>query len=178
MNLTDTSLIFLIGPRGSGKSTVARLLAERLGWAWHDADTVLEERAGRTIREIFAVESEEGFRIREVQTLAELSRLQNAVVATGGGVILKPENRALLRTGYVVWLTAAPEILHERMQADAATSQRRPPLAQGGLEEVRDILKRREPLYRESAHFTVETTNLIPDHVVGCIVKQLSEPPA
>src|SRR5262249_45936351 len=92
-----SSLLFLIGPRGSGKTTVARLLAGRLGWDWSDADAVLEGRCGRSTRAVFAVEGEAGFRERESAVLADLCRLRRHVVATGGGVVLREANRALLR---------------------------------------------------------------------------------
>src|SRR5689334_2595238 len=90
-------VIFLIGPRGSGKSTVARLLASRLGWDWVDADVVLERRCACSVRDLFARVGEAGFRDYEAAVLAELCRLRNHVVATGGGVVLRPDNRERLR---------------------------------------------------------------------------------
>src|SRR5438477_10775117 len=92
-NAFDPQIVFLIGPRGSGKTTVARLLADRLGWAWLDADAVLEAQGGRSIRQLFAAEGEEGFRRREMAVLEEISRGCRQVVATGGGVVLRAENR-------------------------------------------------------------------------------------
>src|SRR6516225_8209056 len=85
--------IFLIGYRGTGKTTVAQILAERLGWSWTDADAVLEARHARNIRAIFAEEGESGFREKESAILDEIVRLDRQVIATGGGIILKPENR-------------------------------------------------------------------------------------
>src|SRR4051812_32333065 len=106
------ALLFLVGPRGGGKSTVARLLAERLGWAWADADVLLERRAGMTIREVFEREGEAGFRDREAAVLRELCGLRDHVIATGGGVVLREENRdAMRRAGDVIYLTADPETL-------------------------------------------------------------------
>src|SRR5262245_51897574 len=90
-------LIFLIGYRGSGKSTVGRVLAGRLGWEFIDADAVLEERYGNTIREIFAAEGETGFRNKESAVLADLCTRAKTVIATGGGVILRQENRARIK---------------------------------------------------------------------------------
>src|SRR6516225_5630423 len=89
--------LFLVGYRGTGKTTVARLLAARLGWEWVDADAVLEGRYGRSIRRIFADEGEAGFRDKEAAVLVDLCRGRRQVVATGGGVVLRPENRARLR---------------------------------------------------------------------------------
>lgn len=166
---TPPTRIFLIGYRGSGKTTVARLLAERLGWTWCDADTVLEERFGRSIRQIFAEEGENGFRDKETLILRELASTQDVVIATGGGVILRPENRAELKKGFVVWLTAAPEILHARINADVTTGDRRPALTRGGFEEVRELLETRRPLYEECAHLSVATDDVSPEQIAKTI---------
>ena len=163
------SLIFLTGYRGSGKTAVAQLLAQRLGWSWSDADVVLEAKLGRTIRQAFAEQGEEKFRAKESDILAELVKGKNAVIATGGGVVLRPENRERLRTGFVVWLTSNAETLWQRMQQDATTAERRPPLAQGGLEETRDLLKKRELLYAQCADLVVDTTKMTPDAVAEAI---------
>src|SRR5438046_967396 len=96
--------IFLIGYRGAGKTTVARLLADRLGWDWLDADALLEAQHGRSVRTIFQEEGEGGFRTKEALVLEQLCRGQRQVIATGGGVVLRPENRDRLRaSGWVVW---------------------------------------------------------------------------
>src|SRR5947208_11489758 len=89
-------VIFLVGYRGSGKTTVARALADRLGWTWADADVVLEARHGRSIRQIFAEEGEAGFRDKEAALLEDLCGLRRHVIATGGGIVLRPENRRRL----------------------------------------------------------------------------------
>ena len=164
-------LLFLIGYRATGKSTVARLLAERLGWGWVDADAVLEERAGHSIKTIFAAEGEAGFRTRESAVLADLCRLRRHVVATGGGVVLSAANRALLRrSGRVVWLTADADTLWQRLQGDAATAERRPALTVGGREEVAEVLRVREPLYRDCADLTVHTADRSPADVAAEIL--------
>jgi shikimate kinase len=150
-------LLFLIGYRGSGKSTVAELLAERLGWGWIDADERIEQLAGRSIRDIFADEGEAGFRARETEALEQIAILKQQVVATGGGVILRPENRRLLKAGTVVWLWAPVQVLWQRLQEDTSTAQRRPNLAQGGLAEIESLLKVRTPLYEACADYRVDT---------------------
>ena len=114
-------VIFLIGSRGSGKTTVAQLLAGRLGWPWIDADEMLELQAGCSIRQVFAEEGEVGFRDRESAVLAELCQRRRHVIATGGGVVLRPENRARLKRGRVIWLTGDADTLWQRMQRDRPT---------------------------------------------------------
>jgi shikimate kinase len=167
--------LFLIGYRGTGKTTVARLLAGRLGWAGLDADDLLEARAGQTIRAVFAEEGEAGFREREAAVLEELCRRPRCVVATGGGVVLRPENRQRLKeAGLVVWLTADAETIWARLQQDAATAERRPALTIGGLAEVRELLAAREPLYRASAHWAVDTVGRTPEVVADLILAHLA----
>jgi shikimate kinase len=163
--------VLLIGPRGAGKTTVARLLAERLGWTWLDADAVLEARFGRSIRSIFQEEGEAGFRDREAAVLRELCRVRGQVIATGGGVVLRADNRERLRaSGRVVWLTADSGTLWQRLQADAATPERRPTLTVGGLAEVESLLQAREPLYRTCADQVVSTVGRSPPEVVDAIL--------
>lgn len=171
-------LLFLIGYRGAGKTSVARLLAAKLGWAWLDADAVLEERAGRTIRQIFAMDGETAFRNLESALLDELCGLNDHVIATGGGVILRSENRARLKQGTVVWLKARADVLWQRMQADATTAQRRPNLAQGGLAEIEELLRVRTPLYEACQDFTVDASEQTPEQIAGTIFQWPSEPEA
>ena len=166
--------LFLIGYRGTGKTTVGRLLAERLGWEFVDADVLLEARAGRSIRQIFADEGEAEFRAREAEVLTELCRRQRHVIATGGGVVLRPENRSsLAAAGFVVWLAADTATLWRRLQDDTTTAERRPTLTVGGLVEIEELLRVREPLYAECAHFTVDTAGRSPADIVESIVAWL-----
>ena len=155
-------IVYLIGYRGTGKSTIARLLAEKLAWHYCDADQVLEERYGRSIRQIFAEAGESDFRDKETAVLEELAKLDKHVVSTGGGVILRPQNRALLRAGKVVWLKAPADILWHRIQEDSATNERRPNLAQGGLAEIEALLRERAPFYEACADLQVDTSEQSP----------------
>src|SRR5437764_624800 len=116
--------LFLVGYRGTGKTTVARILAQKMGWTWIDADAALEEHFGRSIRLIFEEEGEAGFRQKEAVLLKELCCFRDQVIATGGGVVLRAANRERLRAaGRVVWLTADAGVLWQRLQADATTRE-------------------------------------------------------
>lgn len=163
--------IFLIGYRGTGKSTIGPLLAARLCWHFVDADVHTETVAGRSIADIFATEGEVGFRDRESATLSELASRSQQVIATGGGVILRAANRELLRNaGFVAWLSASPEAIWERLQSDPTTAARRPNLtALGGLEEVRSLLAAREPLYRKTANLEIRTEGQSPEAIADAI---------
>jgi shikimate kinase len=164
-------VITLIGYRGSGKTTVARALAGRLGWNWVDADTVIEQAAGQSIREIFAAEGEPGFRRREREALAGLLAGDRQVLAAGGGAVLNADTRRQMQAaGPVVWLQASVPVLAARIAADPSTAARRPNLAGGGTEEIARLLAEREPLYRECAAHTVETDGLSVAEIVEQIV--------
>lgn len=163
-------VISLVGYRGSGKSTVAAALAERLGCDWIDADAVVEAAAGRTICEIFDTEGEAGFRRRERQALTDLLTRDRLVLAAGGGAVLNPDTRRDLRAaGPVVWLQASVNVLAARIDADPATARRRPNLAGGGLSEIARLSAERDPLYRECASHTIFTDRLTVPEIVDRI---------
>lgn len=166
------NLILLVGPRGSGKSTVGPALARLLGWGFADADELVESSAGKSIADIFKAEGEPGFRDRESAALAEVCAKPNHVVATGGGVVLREANRELLkRSGFVAWLTVTPDVAFSRMTADPTTAGRRPNLtAAGGLAELRELIAAREPLYRAVADFTCDTAGRSPDEAAAAIL--------
>jgi shikimate kinase len=170
------SPLFLIGPRGSGKTTIARLLAQRLGWEWVDADELLEARFGKSIRRIFEEEGEAGFRDKESAILADLCGRRDCVVSTGGGVVVREANRMLLRaSGWVVWLTADADTLWRRLQDDDGSADRRPMLTVGGRAEIEHLLGVREPWYRECAHLTVHSADRAPEAVVDEIFRAASQ---
>jgi shikimate kinase len=165
-----TSRIFLVGARGTGKSTVGRALAAKLGWDFVDADEHLEAVAATTIADIFRLQGEAAFRDLESGVLEELSDREKHVIATGGGVVLREANRAHLAGGFVVWLQATPEAAFARMQADPTTAARRPNLtAAGGIDELRAVMAAREPFYRALADFTLDTANRSPDAIADAI---------
>jgi shikimate kinase len=173
-------VITLIGYRGSGKTTVAPLLAARLGWPCLDADAEIERQTGQTIREIFEHHGETRFRELERETLADLLTRGRLVLAAGGGAVLDPETRRRMRAaGPVVWLAASAESLHGRIIADATTAERRPDLtARGGLEEIREVLAQREPLYREAASLIIDADASDAGQVVEQILAGVSSPGA
>jgi shikimate kinase len=158
----------LIGYRATGKTTLARLLAERLGWDWIDADVEIERRAGKPIAKIFAEDGEPAFRDVEARVIADLCRRDRLVLAAGGGAPLRPESRRAMRAaGKVVWLTARPETILTRMTGDATSGSRRPNLTdKDPLAEIVELLDRREPIYRESADWVVDTEGKRPQELV------------
>lgn len=165
----------LIGYRATGKTTIARLLAERLGWEWIDADVEIERRAGKSIARIFAEDGEPAFRDIEVEVTRDLCHKPRLVLAAGGGAPLRAENReAMGAGGTVVWLRALPETIHRRMTGDATTAGRRPDLtAQGGLDEIVELLARRTPIYQQTADFAVDTEGKTPERIAAEILERL-----
>lgn len=166
-------MLALIGYRGTGKSTVARYVADRLGWSWVDADVELERRAGQTIQEIFAARGEAVFRDLESAVLRDLVASGPQVLALGGGVVLREENRMMLAQSpaAVVWLQARPETLQQRLLGDPTTTARRPQLtSRGGIDEIRALLAQREPLYRQCADVALDTEGRTPEQVAEEIV--------
>jgi shikimate kinase len=168
----------LIGYRGTGKSTVAAALARRLGCDWRDADAVLEEKVGNSIARLVRDRGEPAFRDEESAVLARLLAEFDGVLATGGGVVLKSENRDLLRAQGrpVVWLTASADVIRRRLAADPTTGDRRPALSgTDPLAEVAPTLEAREPLYRQCADVAFDTGALAVETIVARIIAWLDE---
>jgi shikimate kinase len=176
LNLGDRS-IFLIGYRGTGKTAVAPLLASRFGFDCIDADDEIERRAGKSIGAIFAEEGERTFRDWESRVVAELAANRRTVVALGGGVVLREENRrAIAAAGPVVWLTATVDSIMQRIAGDESTASRRPNLtAVGGRIEVEKLLAERIPLYQACATFVVDTEGKSAAQVAEEIVMGLNQ---
>jgi shikimate kinase len=165
--------VALVGYRGTGKSTVGQIMAERLDRPFLDADRELEARAGRSIAAIFAEDGEPAFRDWEAATLRSLvRRYPGAILATGGGVVLRAWNRRLLRQfGFVVWLKADAAQLAVRLGADLDAGKERPALtAAGTIAEIETVLQRRADLYAEVADAGIETRGRTPDEVAADIL--------
>ncbi|WXU00876.1 MAG: Shikimate kinase 1 [Catillopecten margaritatus gill symbiont] len=149
--------VILVGPMGSGKTSVGRRLSCVLKRDFFDTDFEIVARTGVAIDYIFDVEDEEGFRQRETQMLKDLCEIPNIVIATGGGIVIKEENRALLKcNSFVVYLSSSVEQLVKR----TAKSKSRPLLEQSNDREktLRDLLTAREGFYQEVADLVVDTT--------------------
>lgn len=165
--------IVLIGYRATGKTTVAKILAEQLGRKAVDADVVIEQRAGKSIAEIFADDGEPAFRDLESAVVADLMQQNGFVVSLGGGAPMREENRIAMRSGGTVfWLTASAETIVQRMSADVKTASQRPGLTdRGPLDEVTHVLAEREPVYREVAHHAIATEGRTPAEVAQAVAE-------
>jgi shikimate kinase len=168
----DVRPIALIGYRGTGKSSVAPLLARRLNWDWVDADVEIELHAGKSIAAIFADEGEPHFRHLEANVVAELCSRQNCVLALGGGAVLRETNRVLLqKCQTVVWLQASVDVLAKRIFGDPTTAARRPNLTNhGGRNEIETLLAARQPFYQGCATLKVDTDNKRPSEIADEII--------
>lgn len=165
------SIVSLIGMPGSGKSTVGRLLARRLDLSFLDSDNVIEDEVGCPIREFFAREGEERFRDVEQRTLAALCMRGPLVLATGGGSVLRSANRDALRNaGPVIYLHSPPNEVYRRVRHDT----RRPLLQVADpLARLHELYEERDPLYRATAHFVIETGRPTVAALVNRVLMQL-----
>jgi len=172
--LTSQQLPYsLVGLPGCGKSAIGRELARRLRVPFVDSDRVIESRAGCTIASLFEHEGEAAFREREAHTLAALAGEGPSVIATGGGAVLRPDNRALLRSQTLcVFLDAGHDLLWKRLRRD-----RRRPLLQVADPEarLRELSAERDPLYRETAHIVVRTDGLPFNRLVDEVERRIAD---
>lgn len=167
------SCLILIGMMGAGKTTVGKELARRRKLRFADCDQEIVARTGVSIPTIFEIEGEAGFRRRETQMMDELTQCADIVIATGGGVVIAPENRALMRErGVVVYLNVPPQILYERTRHD-----RNRPLLQveNPRQRIDELYRQRDPLYREVAHIIVDGGRTNPGTMVRLIEDALKK---
>ena len=172
--LDKVTNIVLVGPMGSGKTSVGRRLACVLKRDFFDSDFEIVARTGVAIDHIFDVEGEEGFRNRETSMLADLCEISNIVIATGGGIVIKPENRELLKhNSFVVYLSSSVE----QLVARTARSKSRPLLERSTNREqtIKDILEARESFYQEVADIVIDTTGKKLYAIINEITKSISK---
>ncbi|MEM8942607.1 MAG: shikimate kinase AroK [Pseudomonadota bacterium] len=167
----DLRRLFLIGPMGSGKTTIGRILAKALHLSFADSDTEIEQRTGADIPWIFDVEGEEGFRDREQLVIDEMTRRAHCVLATGGGAVLREANRRVLsERGFVIYLHATLDEQLRRTRND----HNRPLLqTEDPRETLRELINIREPLYRETADHVISTDCSSPKLVAQRLLSQL-----
>lgn len=164
--------VFLVGMMGAGKTTIGKLLAALLEKTFYDSDREIQKRTGVSIPVIFEIEGETGFRKREIEMLSELVKLKNIVLATGGGAVLSGENRQMLRlNGTVIYLRATADDLWRRTRQD-----RNRPLLQAPDPRTKlgELYSQRDPLYRETADFVVESGKRSARNLAQLLAQQLA----
>ena len=166
--------VVLIGLRGTGKSTCGQLLAGRLGWLFIDTDEVVQERAGKSIREIFDEGGEALFRQLETEAVRQAARHEQAVIASGGGSVLDPENVTdMRRQGFVIHLSAPPEELWRRTEGDVKTAAQRPKLISGrvnGAKELEQLMLKRSAAYAAARDTELSVSDRSPEQVVEAML--------
>lgn len=173
--------LVLIGYRGSGKSSVGKELARMLGLEWLDTDRAIQDKSNLSIRDIFADQGEATFRDMETDILRDLtaksSQLPSSVISSGGGMVMREENRRLIKKlGPVIWLKISPKTALERITADTATHGQRPSLTDNPLAvEIREMIAERAPFYAATADLTVENDDpaVTPEDLASLILDKL-----
>lgn len=170
MNATN---IILIGPMGSGKSTIGQILANRLNREFFDSDHYIEEKTGVDISRIFDIEGEDGFRKRETIALQELTRKKNLVLATGGGSVTRPENRELLKSsGFIIFLDTSVNQQMQRLKHD----KKRPLLhTDNPRQRLEQLLQQRKPIYLKMADLRIPTDRKYARKVAAEIIPNLPD---
>lgn len=166
--MLKVSRIFLVGPMGTGKTSIGSRLSRALGCSFVDTDAEIEKRTGVKIDVIFDIEGEDGFRKREIDVIKEFASRENIVIATGGGSVLAPENQRALATGFVVYLSSSIETLMNRIREDTS----RPLLnVSDRKKRLRNIVNERKPIYSHVADLTIKTD----DFSIKRIIKIISD---
>ena len=165
--------VFLVGPMGTGKSTTGRNLSEKLGFDFYDTDKLIEKVEGRKIKDIFEQDGEVYFRQKESEALRETKILKNVVIATGGGIVEKEENRLLLkREDKVIFLDSSPERQYERTK----DSKKRPLLNDGdSLEILKNLYEKRLNFYEAVSKIKISMDNLNTEEILKKIIKFLNK---
>ncbi|AIR68960.1 shikimate kinase AroL [Dickeya fangzhongdai] len=172
-----TQPIFMVGARGCGKTTVGGELARSLGYEFVDTDIFMQHTSGLTVADVVAAEGWPGFRRRESEALHAVTA-PNRIVATGGGMVLLEQNRQFMRTqGIVIYLHAPAQALAQRLQASPQAHQRPTLTGRPIAEEMEAVLREREVLYQDVAHYVVDATRA-PAVIVSELVQTLRLPAA
>jgi len=166
--------IVLIGYRCAGKSSIGRLLAERLGWRFVDTDDLIERETGLKIEDIVSKRGWDGFRKIEKAVVKKVSDLNECVISTGGGVVLDQENvKRLQENGWIVWLKASPEVIKKRMLEDKESGFIRPTLTgKDPVDEIKEVLGTRTPFYKEAADLVIETNTFSQERICDMILEK------
>jgi shikimate kinase len=167
--------LLLIGYRCTGKTTIGRILAEKLAWPLVDTDALIQDRLGQTIDQFVAARGWDAFRDAETAVVKDVVASDQQVISLGGGAILREENRQALKSaGKLIYLRADPATIWSRLQSDPSSAAQRPNLTgQGGLEEITRLLAERRPIYDQSADFAISTDLFSPDEIAGRILAWL-----
>ena len=169
--------LFLIGYRCTGKTTTGKAIAAAIDWSFVDADTMLVRECGKPIKEIVDTGGWEVFRRMERSTLKQICTEDRQVVATGGGVVLDKANiKAMKTSGMVIWLGATAETIQKRMLQDKNTGNFRPALTdKGRMEEIEDMLLKRNPYYERASDFYIHTDEVPVNEIRAIIIQRLKD---
>ena len=169
--------LFLIGYRCTGKTTIGKAIAAAIEWSFVDADTLLVRECGKPIKEIVDTEGWDAFRRMERSTLKQICTADRQIVATGGGVVLDKANIKAMKTrGMVIWLGATAETIQKRMLQDKNTGNFRPALTdKGRMEEIEDLLLKRNPYYKSAGDFSIHTDNVPINEITQTIIDKLNK---
>ena len=163
--------IVFVGIPGSGKTTVGKLLANKLGRDFFDSDHVIEEQTGKIVADIFTQDGEPHFRELEAAAIKDLLQKDHAVISLGGGALTNDVTRALVKEQYVIWLTAGLA----QTVARIGLNRNRPLLLGNVRGQLSTLMEAREPFYKEVVTRTIDTTELLPEQVVAAIIDQLND---
>ena len=171
--------LFLIGYRCSGKTTVGKSIAMTIDWSFVDSDLLVIKKNGNSIKDIIDTAGWDAFRRMERSTLRQICTKDRQVVATGGGVVLDADNiKAMKTSGTVVWLGASAATIQKRMRQDKSTENFRPALTdKGRMEEIEDMLLKRNPYYESASDFSIHTDDVPLDEITQNIIQKLSVGP-
>ena len=169
--------LFLIGYRCTGKTTIGKAIAAAIDWSFVDADTLLVRECGKPIKEIVDTEGWDAFRRMERSTLKQICTADRQIVATGGGVVLDKANiKAMKTSGMVIWLGATAETIQKRMLQDKNTGNFRPALTEKGrMEEIEDMLLKRNPYYEGAGDFSIQTDDVPLKEISAVIIQMIKD---